>query len=70
MAIINDFKDRDPAIQIYGNTAIASYTFEMSYEMNGKSFDDVGRDIYVLKREEGKWLAVWRTIIPLSLEKE
>jgi len=70
MAIIKEFKDRDPAIQVSGNTAVASYTFEMTYEMNGETFNDVGRDIYVLNREDGKWLAVWRTIFPLSLEKE
>ena len=70
MAITKEFKEKDPSIQVYGNTAIAGYTFEMTYEMNGKSFDDVGRDIFVLIREEGKWLAVWRTIITLSPEKE
>jgi len=52
MAITKEFKEKDPSIQVYGNTAIAGYTFEMTYEMNGKSFDDVGRDIFVLIREK------------------
>lgn len=69
MAIIKEFKDRDPTIQVYGNTAIASYTFEMTYEMNGEYFNDIGRDIYMLKRKDGKWLVIWRTIFPLSPEK-
>ena len=70
MAIIKDFTNRDTAVEVYGNTAIASYTFEMTYEMNNQSFNDIGRDIYVLNRKAGKWLTVWRTIFPLSLRKE
>ena len=68
MAIIKMFKDRDPAILVYGDTAIASYTYEMTYEMNNESFNDIGRDMYVLNREGGKWLVVWRTIFPLTPE--
>ena len=68
MAIIKEFKDTDPAIVVYGNTAIASYTFKMTYEMNNESFNDMGRDIYVLNREKGKWLTVWRTIFPIGPE--
>lgn len=68
-AIIRDFKEKDPKIFVFGTTVIASYVFQITYEMSGKSFEDAGRDIFVFIREEGKWQAIWRMILPIATNK-
>jgi hypothetical protein len=68
-AIIRDFKEKYPKIFVFGATAIASYIFQMSYEMNGKNFEDAGRDMFIFIREGDKWQAIWRTILPVTTNK-
>jgi len=63
---IHDFHEEDAAIDIFGDTAIATYRFEITYEMNGKTFNESGRDVFIFVREEGRWQAVWRTIVPIA----
>lgn len=65
MASISNFKESDPKIEIFGFTAIVSYSFEISYEMNNETFQDTGRDLFVFIHENKKWQAVWRTVLPL-----
>jgi len=55
-------KEQDRDIDIFGNTAYVSYSFEVTYEMDGKEYHDSGRDVFFFTREDDKWLAVWRTI--------
>ena len=47
-----------------GSSKNASYTFTISYEMNGGSFNESGRDLFVFARENGLWRAVWSTLLP------
>ena len=62
-AAILDFKIGNPGIDVFANTAIATYSYEIAYEMGGERFNDTGRDIFVFVRESDRWLAVWRTMI-------
>lgn len=62
-AAILDFKISNPGIDVFGNTAIATYSYEIAYEMGGERFNDTGRDVFIFVRENGRWLAVWRTMI-------
>jgi len=62
-AAILDFKISNPGIDVFGNTAIATYSYEITYEMGGERFNDTGRDIFVFVRENDRWQAVWRTMI-------
>lgn len=62
-AAILDFKISNPGIDVFADTAIATYSYEIAYEMGGERFNDTGRDIFVFVRENGQWLAVWRTMI-------
>jgi uncharacterized protein (TIGR02246 family) len=65
-AAIQDFKTSNPGIDIFGGTAIATYSYEITYEMGGERFTDLGRDIFVFVRSDDRWQAVWRTMIVLS----
>jgi hypothetical protein len=62
-AAIPDFKINNREIYVFGKTAIATYSSEIAYEMGGELFNDTGRDRFVFVRENGRWLAVWRTMI-------
>lgn len=62
-AAILDFKVSNPGIDVFGDTAIATYSYEIAYEMGGERFNDTGRDVFMFIRENGRWLAVWRTMI-------
>ncbi|MFX0071485.1 MAG: nuclear transport factor 2 family protein [Candidatus Hermodarchaeota archaeon] len=65
IAKILDFKESNQNIDLYNNTAVVSYRFEMSYQMDDKTFNDRGRDMFVFTYEGGKWLAIWRMVFSL-----
>lgn len=60
--VIKDFKESDPEIHVWGNTATSFYNFEIAWEIGGKSFHENGRDFFVQTYENGNWLAVWRVV--------
>ncbi len=57
-AKILSWNEIDPKIQIYGNTAVVTYYFEISFERGGENIDFGGRDMYVFVREDNRWWAV------------
>lgn len=65
-ATINEYKESEPEIYVWGNTAIASYKYDIAWEMKGKSFKEPGQDLFVFTYTNGKWLAVWRKVIPIK----
>jgi uncharacterized protein (TIGR02246 family) len=68
-ASILDLKLAEPMIDVFGDTAVAAYAFEISYEMGGERFKDSGRDLFVFIRQDDRWQAVWRTMIVPQEEK-
>ena len=58
MAKTHYWHEIDPQIQIYGNTAVVTYYFDMAFEMNGQLIKMGGRDMFVFAKEDGKWWAV------------
>jgi ketosteroid isomerase-like protein len=57
------FRDSDAQIDVFGATAIATYRFEIRYEMAGKTFDETGRDVLVLNNARDQWQVVWRCLV-------
>ncbi len=53
----------DPLINMCGDTAVATYDWNVSYEMNGHEQRESGHDLFVFSRESGQWLAVWRAVL-------
>ena len=56
----------EPIVDVWGATALASYEYDLTYEMGSELHDDRGRDVWVLAREGESWTLVWRTILPPS----
>ena len=53
-------------IDIFGDVAIVYYGYETKWAMDGKTFNEKGNIVMVLNRIEGKWLLIWRTLIPIA----
>jgi len=51
---VQELKESDAEIDVWGNTAVASYAWEMKYEMGDASYHESGRDLFVFKRDVGK----------------
>jgi hypothetical protein len=60
------YVESDFKINVWGNTARVDYGFEITYEMSGQKCHDTGRDLFIFSKDdnEGKWLAVWRMLVP------
>ena len=67
-ALMISYQESDLQIDVGGDTAVASYAFEMSYERKGDKYLSRGRDLWVFTRKQDEWVAVWRTMLDLTEE--
>jgi len=58
VAKVHRWEEVDPKIQVYGNTAIVTYYFDMAFETGGQMVKMGGRDMFVFVKEDGRWWAV------------
>ena len=57
-ATIHHWKEIDPVINIYGNSAVVAYYFDMSFSMGGQTISMGGRDMFFFVKESDRWMAV------------
>lgn len=69
-AVVHEYKEYDHTIDVWGDTALSIYAFDISYEMEGQTYRETGHDIFVYTREEKQWLVVWRMVIPSPPEND
>ena len=62
------YAESDHQVDLAGNSAVASFRFEMVYARDGASYRSTGRDLWVFERQGDGWLAVWRTMLDLAEE--
>jgi uncharacterized protein (TIGR02246 family) len=62
----HNFQIMDLQIDVFGTTAIAIVTFEISYQSQDKNYDEQDNDIMILNNAEANWKIVWRTQIPVK----
>jgi Domain of unknown function (DUF4440) len=63
-AKIKDYEESDLVIDLWENMAIATYAWKMSYELEGKEYKESGHDTFAFTQTNGKWIAVWRLMLP------
>ena len=63
-AKVTELKESEFSIQSWGDAAMASYRFEISWAMEGETHRDSGRDVYLLVRTGDCWQAAWRMMLP------
>jgi len=64
-ATVQDYREAEPAVDVWGDTAVTTCRWEMAWEMNGQPCREAGHELFVFTRTAGRWLAVWRTLVPL-----
>lgn len=52
-----------PQVDLWDDSAVATYSWEISYEMQGRACQESGRDIFVLTRAGGRWQVIWRAVL-------
>lgn len=57
-ATIHRWKEIDPEVRLFDDTAIVTYYFDISFDSGGQTINLGGRDMFVLKRQDGRWWAV------------
>lgn len=57
-ATIHHWTESEPMIQVYGESAVVSYYFDMAFTMGGQRIEMGGRDLFFFVREQGRWWAV------------
>ena len=61
-----EYKELSMKIDVFSDVAIVYYSYETKWQMEDKTFDEKGNDVMVLSLSQGKWLLIWRTLIPIA----
>jgi len=67
-ARIDAHKETAYDVDVVGKTAVATCTFDLTYEREGSRYRSTGRDFWIFEERAGRWLAVWRTMFDLTEE--
>ena len=62
-AEIKTFETEVPSVDISGDSAIATYAWQMTYSLAGQEYTEQGHDLFVFSRRSGHWLVIWRTLL-------
>jgi ketosteroid isomerase-like protein len=65
-AELHEYGESELEVDITGDTAVASFAFDMVYKRSGTSYRATGRDVWVFARQEDSWLATWRAMLELA----
>jgi ketosteroid isomerase-like protein len=57
-AKIHTWREIDPQVHLYGETAVVTYYYDLTCEIAGQSLHLTGRDMFVFVKEAGRWWAV------------
>jgi len=63
-ATIHRWEEIEPRIDVYGNSAVVTYYFDMSFTMGGHKIGMTGRDMFFFVKESGRWWAVANQFSP------
>ncbi len=56
------------SVDIFGDTAIVNATFVVTYELEGKTYQGGGREIWTLKHSNNRWYGIWRSLADMHEE--
>ena len=62
-SLVRNFKASEPEVDLWDSLAVATYSWAITYEMQGKAYQEFGRDLFVLTRAGTRWLVIWRAIL-------
>ncbi|HVI60379.1 MAG TPA: nuclear transport factor 2 family protein [Luteimonas sp.] len=62
-AQVDRYAESAHRVDVSGDTAVASYRWEMAWTRAGHAHAAAGHDLFVLRREGDRWLVTWRTLL-------
>lgn len=65
-ALVLRYEEQEVAVDAFGDAAVATLRWEMTWEMGGQRSEEAGHDVYVLVRVADRWLIAWRTLLSIS----
>ena len=65
-ATVNEFREEEQHVDVVGDTAVASFRYEMVYTRSGNQYRATGRDLWVFQHQSDAWIAVWRTMLDMD----
>jgi hypothetical protein len=65
-ATIHEFHEHDHQIDVVGDTAVMTFTYEMLYTRSAERYRASGRDLWIFQQQGAAWVAVWRTMLDLN----
>ena len=68
-ARVIEYAESDENIDVIGDSAVATFRFKMLYERATYREDSAGRDLWVFHKQDGRWVAVWRTLLDVIEER-
>jgi hypothetical protein len=69
-ARVLEYEETDEHIHVIDNVAVVNYQFNMLYERSSYRARSIGRDIWIFRRANERWQAVWRTMVDLKEVRE
>ena len=69
-ARVLEYSEGDEQIQVIGCIAFVNFRFEILYERESYRERSTGRDLWVFKRDDKRWFAVWRTMVDLKESRQ
>jgi uncharacterized protein (TIGR02246 family) len=65
-AALEETRLGDPSIDVWGDTAVATSAWHMTYDLDGQPHRESGHETFVLVRTGRGWEIVWRSIVPTA----
>jgi hypothetical protein len=53
-SLVRNFKASEPEVDMWDNSAVATYSWEISYETQGQAYQEFGRDLFTFTRSGGR----------------
>jgi ketosteroid isomerase-like protein len=53
----------EPEVDFFGDVAVATMPWRMSYEFEGRRSSERGSDTYVFRLDDGRWQICWRSMV-------
>ncbi|HEY1337841.1 MAG TPA: nuclear transport factor 2 family protein [Bryobacteraceae bacterium] len=62
-AKVHQFSLGEVQVDLHGDTAMATYPWEMTYELQSGTYTESGYDLFVFSHASGAWRAIWRAML-------
>lgn len=61
-ATVHEYTEGVPSVDEFDGCAVVTYSFEIRYAAQGKTYNEAGTDCLLLERSTTDWVVVWRQL--------